>query len=316
MVETAPRIAVVGAGMAGLTCARDLARRGARVVVFDKGRGLGGRMATRRAEGGFQFDHGAQYLTARGDGFASLLARAETDGALARWPKDVDKPAYVGVPGMTGFAKYLSTGIDIHRATRIESIRRSDGRWLLEREGESDSFDRVVLALPAPQITEMLPDLTELHAPLAAVGMAPCLTLMVGLDGAVGMPFGHRRAPDAAISWIACDSDKPARPDATCIVAQASADWSVRHLELEKDAFAQKMLPMLADAIGAEVLRDPAYVSGHRWRYAFVSGPLGQPFVTDRSGTLFAGGDWCLGAKAEHAWESGKAMAEAVYAGL
>ncbi len=316
MVGAAPKVAVIGAGMAGLTCAQELHQRGVDVVVFDKGRGLGGRMATRRAEGGFQFDHGAQVLLAQGVPFAEMLKRAEAAGAAARWSPGGEDLGYVGQPGMTGLAKYLGAGLGIHKETRVDRIANSNGRWTLSWDGGEDTFDRVVVTTPAPQLRELLPEGHAFDAALGNVTMDPSLTLMVGLAAPIRLPFETRTAPEAELAWIACDSTKPARPDTTCIVAQASRAWSLEHLELDKDAFARAMLPLLADAIGADPIADPAYVSGHRWRYAFVSTPLGQPFLADDAGTLFAGGDWCLGARAEHAWESGQAIAARIIDGL
>lgn len=301
--------------MAGLTCARALTQRGCDVVVFDKGRGLGGRMATRRADGGFQFDHGAQYLRARSVAFASLLERAEAAGALARWPQDTRDPAFVGLPGMTGLAKHLASGLDIRSATRVERIVKEEGRWRLTWQGGSAAFDRVVVTAPAPQIAALLPQDHLFNGALAGVGMAPCLTLMVGLPHGFEMPFVSRRAEGEDISWIACDSAKPGRPDAPCVVAQAGHAWSRTHLEQEPQAIAERMLPMVLAAIGAGAAMEPVYVSAHRWRYAFVTAPLGQPYLCDGDHTLFAGGDWCLGAKVEDAWTSGQAIAEALAGG-
>ena len=312
MVGPTAKTAVIGAGMAGLTCARELMQRGVDVVVFDKGRGLGGRMATRRAEGGFQFDHGAQYVTPQSDGFSAMLKQAEAAGVVARWPQDREKPAYVGVPGMTGLAKHLGNGLTIRKETRIESIVKSNGRWKLIWQGGDETFDRVVITAPAPQIGALLPDAHPFNAPLKTVEITPCLTLMVGLLGDVELPFVSRRAPEADLKWIVCDSAKPGRPDATCIVAHASRDWSMRHLELDRDAFAKLMLPLLCTALGISAVITPAYLSGHRWRYAFVSRPLGRTYLADEEETLFAGGDWCLGAKAEDAWVSGQAIATTI----
>ncbi|WP_296703062.1 NAD(P)-binding protein [Thiocapsa sp. UBA6158] len=85
MMVEAERIAVIGSGMAGLACARRLTEAGHAPVVFDKGRGIGGRLATRRTPEGWQFDHGAQYITTSSPGFQALLEQAERAGAAARW---------------------------------------------------------------------------------------------------------------------------------------------------------------------------------------------------------------------------------------
>ncbi len=316
MVTAGPKIAIIGAGMAGLTCAQDLTQCGVDVVVFDKGRGLGGRMANRRALGGFQFDHGAQYITSQSDGFTEMLANAEAAGAVARWAGDGGGAAYVGMPGMTGLAKHLGRGLAIRRETRVDAIVPADGRWKLYWDGGREIFDRVIATTPAPQVGPLLPAGHPFNAALDAIVMDPCLTLMVGLPVTMQPPFVSRRTPDEHLSWIVFDNEKPGRPDATCIVAQASRDWSMAHLELEKDAFAKLMLPLVSEVIGADLARDAAYVSGHRWRYAFVSKPLGQSFLADAEQTLFAGGDWCLGARAEDAWTSGRAIAQKIAAGM
>lgn len=311
-----PKVAVVGAGMSGLTCARELMQHGVDVTVFDKGRGLGGRMATRRADGGFQFDHGAQYLTPRSAAFTAMLEDAEAAGAVARWQREGKQPAYVGVPGMTGLAKYLAHDLEIRKQTRIDRVVCANNRWQLTWDTGTEMFDRVVITTPAPQIGALLSDEDPFSGALATVTMDPCLTLMVGLSADVDLPFVSRRTPDQDISWIVCDSAKPGRPDATCIVAQASRDWSIRHLELDRDVFAKRMLALLSDAIGGDPIANPAYLSGHRWRYAFVSQPLAQPYLASADRTLFAGGDWCLGARAEDAWTSGQAIADAIAEGI
>ncbi|SIS77153.1 hypothetical protein SAMN05421759_103145 [Roseivivax lentus] len=315
-MTSVPRIAVIGAGMAGLSCARSLADRGLSVVVFDKGRGIGGRMATRRAEPGFQFDHGAQYLRARGEAFATLLSEAEAAGAVARWPLPGRDAAYVGLPGMTGLPKYLGRGIEIRQGVQVDRVVPVGDGWKLVWNGGDAPFDRVVITAPAPQIAALLPEGHAFAEVLTGVEMAPCLTLMAGLPQGAEMPFTHRRAPEEDISWIACDQTKPGRPGAVCLVAQAGLDWSLRHLELDRDEIAAAMLPAVSAALGRDLARDAAYVSAHRWRYAFVAVPLGAPFLADNAQGLFAGGDWCLGAKAEDAWTSGRAVAEAVLRGL
>lgn len=298
--------------MAGLTCAQNLMQRGLDVVVFDKGRGLGGRMATRRAEGGFQFDHGAQFLSSHSAGFSAMLTEAQTDNAVKCWTDIHAEAAYVGVPGMTGLAKYLGRGLTIRKETRVDSILQVNGRWNILWQAGEELFDRVVVTTPAPQIGALLPAGHAFGEALDTITMDPCLTLMIGLPRGNKLRFVSRRTPSEDIAWIVCDSDKPQRPDTTCIVAHASTDWSVRHLELDRDAIAKQMLPLLSDVIGTDLTGDPAYLAGHKWRYAFVSHPLGQPYLINEDQTLFAGGDWCFGARAEDAWSSGQAIAQKI----
>ena len=72
---------VIGAGIAGLIAARALRAAGHRVLVLDKGRGVGGRMATRRIEGGV-FDHGAQFVTVRDPRFQQIVEGWQAKGVV------------------------------------------------------------------------------------------------------------------------------------------------------------------------------------------------------------------------------------------
>ena len=117
-------VAVIGAGLSGLMCARLLTQAGNRVRVFDKARGPGGRMATRR-RGDLRFDHGAQYFTARDPRFRRLIDQWRADKLVARWPgtvaevrdghieiKDDSTERWVGVPSMSVICRHLATGLD------------------------------------------------------------------------------------------------------------------------------------------------------------------------------------------------------------
>lgn len=306
------KVGIVGSGMAGLSCARRLMESGLTPVVYDKGRGLGGRLSTRRADGGFQFDHGAQYLTAEDAGFARVLEEAERAGAAGRWPLNKGERGYVGVPGMTGLAKYLAEGLDIRQNVEVERVARSGSGWRLDSAEVSDTFDRVVCTAPAPQTLKLVGE-HGFSDELRGVRMDPCLTLMIGFSGKVDVAFERQSEPDGPLAWIALDSAKPGRPDATCIVVQAGAEWSRENLEADREEIARRMVPLAEQALGLD-LGDAAYISAHRWRYAFAAEPFGRPFAADAGRTLFAGGDWCLGARAEHAWLSGTTIAEEILA--
>ena len=73
------------------------------------------------------------------------------------------------------------------------------------------------------------------------------------------------------------------------------------------------MLPLLCDRLGVTPDR-VTHAAAHRWRYARVTRALSQPFVRSADGTLYLGGDWCIGPRIEAAWDSGTAIAEAILA--
>jgi predicted NAD/FAD-dependent oxidoreductase len=308
-VARTERIAIIGAGMAGLTCARRLADAGYAPAVFDKGRGIGGRLATRRTPDGLQFDHGAQYVTARSAGFETLLKQARNAGAADLWADGAEQAHIVGTPGMSGLGKHLGQGLDIRQGIAVTGLDRVDDAWAVTLAGEAEVFDRVVVTVPAPQVSDLLGLEHPMSREVVAVRLDPCITLMAAFDPLAPRPFITRADSDDPLTWIAQDSSKPNRHAPACWVAQASTVWSAAHLELSPDALVALMLPMLCDRLGTDVstLR---YAAAHRWRYARVSVPLGRPFARNPSGTLYAGGDWCLGPRVEAAWSSGEAIAQ------
>jgi renalase len=293
-------IIIIGAGISGLTAARALADAGRDVLILDKGRGIGGRIATRRADG-LHFDHGAQYIRARSDDFARVLAGLEQAGHMAPWDKGM-----VGTPGMSSLAKGLAQGLSIQQGAEVTAARPAQDGWQVVAGAQRWSCRHLIVTVPAPQVAGIIGADHPLVAQLSAVTYAPNLTLMAGVRGQA--PFVTARDPAADLAWIAQDSSKPGRPQgAVAWVAQASAAFSAAHLEQDKDAIAALMLPLLLDRLGADAA-DVTYAAGHRWRYAQVTQALGQPFLRGDGG-LYLGGDWCLGPLVEDGWTSGRAIA-------
>ncbi len=303
------KVIVVGSGMAGLACARSLAASNVDVMVLDKGRGVGGRLATRRIDDGSSFDHGAQYLTARGRAFSSMMQEMLQEDFAGLWVDGGDENHYVGTPGMSAIGKYLATGLDVRRASRVTEVTPHAEGWRVTVAEMQHTCSHLVITTPAPQVMELVGEAHAFAKRLSAVQMAPCLTLMATFADTTPRPFLTRRDRDDPMSWIALNASKPCRATTSNWIAQAGPAWSEENLELLLDEVAAIMAPMLCDRLGASV-SDLRYTAGHRWRYALATDPLGEPYLRDESGTLYAGGDWCLAARAEAAWESGRAIAK------
>jgi len=303
-------IVIIGSGIAGLACARRLADAGLSPVVLDKGRGIGGRVATRRV-GNLQFDHGAQFVNAHGAGFATVLAGL----SAAEWQDGTGRTHSVGVPGMSAIPKALGAGLDIRQGVKVTRLQQDGEGWLLHLEAGTQRCARLVVTAPAPQVTGLLGVGHPLLADLASVRLAPCLTLMAAVAGPA--PFITRHDRDDPLSWIAQDSSKAGRPQGVGAlwVAQAGEAFSTANLEKNAKEVAALMLPLLCDRLGVTPDR-VTYAEAHRWRYARVTQALGQPFVRSADGTLYLGGDWCIGPRIEAAWDSGTAIAEAILAGV
>lgn len=303
-------ILLIGAGMAGLACARRLSAAGLAPVVLDKGRGVGGRMATRRVmlgDAAVRFDHGAQYFTARDEHFSGLLA--QMGHACAPWADGTDELRLVGAPGMSSLPRAMADGLDLRLGAEVTALRVGASGWDVEAGAQRFRAGRVVMTVPAPQAARLLGEAHPLHRPLAAVSMVPCLTLMAAFPADSPRPFVSRASETNPLAWIAQDSSKPGRDGAYVTwVAQADVDWSRAHLELDLEAIAREMLPLLAEAIGVWP-NAAVHFAAHRWRYARAAEVPGAPFLCSDDRTLYLGGDWCLGARVEAAFCSGDAIA-------
>ena len=314
------RIAVIGAGLAGLSCAQNLNTAGLDVTVFDKSRGLGGRLATRRADG-LAFDHGAQYLTAQSAPFKRFVNANED--TLASWTPHVDGERrdsdwLVGTPGMSSVGKALAEGIAVSKACRIIGLQRPGTNWHLTSEaGETfGPFARLAIAIPAPQAFELLLTASIEMPELNDVIMAPCWTLMLAFERSSGLDFDALRPSTGPIGWIARNDSKPGR-DSTVEqwVVQAGPDWSRHHLENNAVEIEKDLLGAF-QALAPVDLPPPVFSAAHRWRFALVEKPLGRPCLFEQDSGFGLAGDWCIAPRGEAAFESGVALAGEILTSL
>jgi predicted NAD/FAD-dependent oxidoreductase len=301
------QIAIVGAGVSGLACARKLAQAGVHAVVFDKGRGIGGRVATRRS-GDLRFDHGAPYVTATGDDFDTCLRELIGTGHAAPWVDDKGHAWTVGTPGMSSIAKGMAVGLDVRLGTQITAIHADQAEWRLQYDDTQYVASHVVVTVPQPQVAGLLGGAHPLVAQITDINMAPGLTLMAAVSGPA--PPVCANGSSDLLALITRDCSKPNRPqnEGSSWVAQAGIQFSMAHLEMDQPDIAALMVPMLCERLDITTDR-VTHAAAHRWRYARVSNALGQPFASIPSGTLYLGGDWCVGPQIEDAWTSGTAIA-------
>jgi len=329
--RAAQRVAVIGAGLAGLICAERLIRQGWPVTVFDKGRGPGGRMATRRADD-LRFDHGAQYFTARDQRFRDRVNAWVHDGVVALWNGRIvrlgeggaveESPGerFVGIPGMNAPARILATVVEPHSGVRVATITPDGRRWRLEDERGTDlgSYDMAVAAVPSPQAVPLLAEAPDLASRATDAIMAGCWSVMarferrldLGYDGA----FVTGSPPSSPLSWIARNSSKPGRPDDESWVLHASPEWSQRHIEDEQDSVIKALTVAFHDAVGDAAAVPVEHLAAHRWRFSLPVQALDEECLFDPERGLGACGDWCNGARVEGAYLSGLALAERMIA--
>lgn len=306
------KIGIIGAGLAGLTAARGLAEAGHGITLFDKARGPGGRMSTRRTEtvrGMAFFDHGAQYFTVRDAGFAETVARWEAEGAAARWSAAGDH-AWVGTPGMNAIIKAEAADRDVRWNCRIESIARDGAGWRFDHAEGSESFDMGIVAVPAEQVAPLIAEQAPQWGELAEATVSqPCWTVMASFAGRVDFTPDCLR-DGGTIGWAARNSAKPGRTGPESWVIQGSPVWSAAHLEDEAESVIETLLAEFANATGA-ALPEALLLQAHRWRYA-LSGAAGRTMLWDEASRLGVCGDWLVGPRIESAWASGRALAAAM----
>lgn len=310
------RIAIVGAGMAGLACGRALMDQGIPVALFDKGRKAGGRMSCRAGDsavGPVGFDHGAQYMTGRDPGFLAQISAWQAAGTVAPWPA-AGPEAWVGVPGMNAPLLALSRDLPVRWETRVDALIREEAGWRLSGDGlDEGGFAAVLTALPAEQTATLLASAAPALAAIAGgTPSAPCWTAMAAFPARLPVARDVVRT-EGAIGWAARNSAKPGRPATEAWVVQASPDWSRTHLEREAEPVAEALLAEFFAAAGIAPVA-PALLKAHRWRYA-RSGAAGRDVLWDAGLGVGACGDWLTGPRVENAWLSGRRLAEAVRSG-
>ena len=338
-------VAVIGAGLSGLSAARHLAQSGLDVVVLEKSRGLGGRAATRRIEwpgpGGKNliFDHGAQFFTARDPVFRQQVEEWISAGICFEWAtgfhtwdgvslkppdKQWEAPRYACHQGMSALGKDLGTGLLIRRDFRVGSVIGDRNGWLLSpaesSPGEAIQARAVFSSAPVPQSLELLGEhfSEEDRDLMGNMTYGRCLVCMANFENMPAIPDWRAiqvRDPGSSLSWMAWDSSKrnPDTPRGS-FVLHASPEFSAGQelSAVEAQEQAQKVMLQDAAAIVGSWFVTPSFTTRHLWRYAIPLGPgLPAGFLnTQCVHPLYLVGDGVNGGRIEGAWLSGRRAAE------
>jgi renalase len=297
---------VVGAGISGLLVAKTLNEKGWTVTVLDKGRDVGGRMATRRIGRG-NFDHGAQFFTVRGERFAGFVEDWLSAGVAAEWTRgfadaegqqnEDGYPRYRGSEGMTSIPKYISRGLDVRTGERAVSVDGNDDGWEVVCESGLRVVGNVlVLAVPVPQALALassgsysLPD--GARRQLEAVSYDPCLALMVLLDDSTRVPEpGGMQIKGEPLDWIG-DNWRKGISEVPAVTVHAGPEWSRSHFEDDETEITESMISLVGDRLGTDLATSVVETSLARWRYSWVTNPHPDPclIVSDDPPLLFCG---------------------------
>jgi renalase len=328
-------VAVIGTGIAGLTCAQKLQQAGKTVVLIDKSRGLGGRLATRRLAG-THADHGVCYLQPKGDLFRQWIAELVSAGILRVWTEGIHSlsadgilqpptkfaPYYAAPEGATSIAKYLGRDLEIICDKLITSIDPINHGWRLSTKDPEFELtaEQVIFATPPAQALviaekEIDPNCIQQLSRIQFSRSITAIAVYPTTDqtAATAIPWqGIQCVEHPTLAWIGLDSSKQLNPTQPVLVIQSSAAFAEQYFDAPDLAVVgQKLVDIIAHLIPA--LTMPELVQVHRWGYAFAQNPLSTQFITAQTtAPLYFCGDWCGGNRVESAYLSGLAVADQV----
>lgn len=309
---------IIGAGMSGLIAAQILQAKKIRVQVIDKGRGVGGRMATRRFSGGV-FDHGTQFFTVREPRFATYVQEWQRHGIVRKWSRGFASdtglvpseahPRYIASEGMTSIPKFLAQDLDIHTATRALRVLPIPDGWIVETD-QNETFlsHALLITAPVPQSLELLTAsgvLLEqtLLSDLEQIQYDPCLCVLAALDGPNQLPEpGAVQLAGEPLSWIGDNHRKGISPEGYAVTLHAGAEFSRDHWT-DPDA---EIASALIEAARPWITSGVDVYQVKRWRYARPSVLYQSPFFCiSHAPPLLLAGDAFVAPRVEGAAISG-----------
>lgn len=316
-------IAIIGTGIAGLSAAQALRDAGQVIHLFDKSRGSGGRMSSKRSDAG-ALDMGAQYFTARDRRFVNEVQRWQSNGWAEQWkpqlynfksgqltPSPDEQIRWVGTPRMSAITRALLDDLPVTFGCRITDVFQGEQHWnLLDADGGNHGpFSHVIIATPAPQATALLAAAPKLASAAAGVKMDPTWAIALAFDKPLDTPMQGCFVQDSPLDWLARNRSKPGR-DTTLDtwVLHATSAWSKAHLDLSREAVLEHLHGAFAELLHC-TMPAPSFGLAHRWLYARPSSSHEFGVLADADLGLFVCGDWCLSGRVEGAWLSGQEAA-------
>ena len=301
---------VLGSGIAGLAAAQLAQNDGKSVLVIDKGRQLGGRVSTRRQDG-FVFNHGAQFVTAKGTEFASLLSKAKAAGHIKDWQVSDDKIVQIGTPSMRDLPQFMAIGLMIRQQTEITKIAHHGGHiGFFDKDDLVATGRNAIITAPAAQTGKLLADIyTDLAATAGLASYDPCWTIMLGLENDYGLGTETLREEGAGIALSVPEMTRSKQQSglgAPALTIQATGAWSQQHLQDDPQIVIES-LRQIWQNLNGKPLGNIITATAHRWLYAKVitAVPSDAPRLSN-DGKLVIAGDWLGGPRVEQAFDSGQ----------
>lgn len=315
-------IAIIGAGLAGLSAAASLSAAEQMVTLFDGGMRIGGRLGTE-----YDADLGAQYFTVRDSAFHHATRDWQSQGYITEWlprifhytheqglqPSTDTIMRQVGTPSMQALAEHLALDYHIHPLT-IQRLQRTEtGQWLLMAAHDQTfgPFDQVIIATAPADASALLEVAPQLQSSVKQVSMLPCWSMAVYFSAPLPTEVDACFVRTGGLDWIARNNSKPNRPATEVWVLQSTADWAQAHTDTDPQQVARELLTAMGKVLDLPML-SPTATHTHFWPAAKSADVLQWGALAAPELGLYVCGDWCMGGRVENAWLSGRQAAQAL----
>jgi renalase len=322
-------VAIIGAGFSGLLIAQHL-KDFAKITLFDKARGVGGRMSSRTFEN-YTFDFGAQFFTAKNSEFKNYLqpylkqeviidwqaSFAEIDGNKISYQREWKdhQGHYIGSPKMNNLpkkiAQEISDQVEIKLQTRIAKIIKDKNKNILfdDQNNSLGEFDLVIIAIPIEQALELIP--LDFHniSQLKTKEMLPCFALMIACDDELDLTWDCAYLKNSKLSWIALENKKPNRNQHQALTILSRNLWAKNNLERDIQEVKNELINEFELLIKKSLVKIK-HIDIHRWRYANIARQNSNKFYFDQKYQIALAGDWCIHGRIEASFLSAIELVE------
>ncbi len=293
---------IIGGGISGLITANLLQKKGIKVTILDKGRGIGGRLATRRLRHSEPitgvFDYGMQFFTVSDPLFQQWVGKWLLEGVITQWPNqlgDAQTPCYRGKNSNRSLGQYLAKNLDVHLLSRAIAIKSHDFGWTVETEtGQCFQGDNLILTPPVPQSLSLLenssiPLPSLIKSRLEGVTYYPCLTVLALLEELSLIPSpGWLTPSNSPVAAISCNQKKGISPQGFAVTIHSTPEFSDVHWDTDDAVIAEKLFDSASNWLGSKVINYQV----HRWRYSYPKTVYGEEFLAlENPGLLILAGD-------------------------
>jgi renalase len=281
---------IIGAGMAGLSAANVLSKKGHEVVVLDKGRGVGGRMSTRTIINTAKADHGAQYFSVKSPEFQELITALQAEHIVGEWtiPQRANV-RYIGGKGMNSIPKRLAQNLNVLVNEKVVLISENEVKT---ESGNSYSFDNLIVTIPIPQITDLLNQSqikisAQDQSVFESIHYTPCIAVMAVLHQPTDIFGGGIILENQPVAWIADNFQKGITQTPTATL-HASAEYSAKHFDDDLQVIAKEMLSSVNQYIKPQSIQS---FQVHRWKFSNAVKRYDKSFYQLENQNIYLGGD-------------------------